>query len=273
MMTPVVRSIDEKAATCTDNIGPWMLPGLQLSPLVEIFAGNVCGDGTAIPKQDPLQHFRALGDPLLRDPGLREFSDTPPRKRKRRPPLTSDACAACRRSKTRCSDEKPCSRCVRASKACIPWRHALETPTPSAEGAMEHAYGRHGAMSTRAASGVSTRACPECRLRKIRCDGTRPCSRCIKKGRTESCLARTRNDDDGIPGHAGTAGRDQSNLQGPTSAPFALFNGPELFTEQVQSLSTSLTALESSLAEMSSADGYEMSRYDEASNIGSFFLA
>jgi len=171
---------------------------LAISPLVENFALGGCG-GNATRKRS-------------------------------RESLATDACTACRRSKTRCSDAKPCPRCVRLDKAeaCVPWCHEAdaksqhETPTPS--------------RSMRPRCDRSTRACVECRLRKIGCDNARPCARCIRGRRTcqpsgsaprpEGCGAGfTPLECEWTSQHHASAKRPERVLKGDqTSSPFALAN-------------------------------------------------
>jgi hypothetical protein len=40
----------------------------------------------------------------------------------------SDACAACRKSKVKCDEVKPCTRCIKTSQTCRDWR--TEAPHP-----------------------------------------------------------------------------------------------------------------------------------------------
>ena len=79
------------------------------------------------------------------------------------------ACEECRRSKTRCNDERPCSRCIRVGRAdaCSnesrssafgPWSFDLK-------------------LKRRA-----VKACKNCQVKKIKCGDSRPCAQCYGIG-------------------------------------------------------------------------------------------
>ena len=193
-----------------------MLPGLQLSPLIEIFGADGCGDySSGVAERSPSKQSGPLKDCLLRKAASKDAPSTESQKR-RRQSLTADACGACRRSKTRCSDERPCPRCLLAKRpeGCIPWRHDAESLTASTGAAA-----KPGSTSNRGKYKMTGRSCPECRLRKVRCDNERPCSRCIKHQRTETCVSQSKNDAV-MPQHMGSE-------QG-IATPFALSTGLEL---------------------------------------------
>lgn len=40
----------------------------------------------------------------------------------------SDACAACRKSKVKCDEIKPCTRCIKNSQMCLNWRNEMPHP-------------------------------------------------------------------------------------------------------------------------------------------------
>ena len=241
--------------SCIDDIWPWMLPGLQLSPLIEIFGTDGCGDYSTsrvsgVTERSPSKQSGSLKDSLLRKAAFKDAPSTESRKR-RRQSLTADACGACRRSKTRCSNERPCPRCLLAKRpeGCIPWRHDDESLTASTGGAA-----MPGSTSNRGKYKMTGRSCPECRLRKVRCDSERPCSRCIKHQRTETCLAQIK-DDAVMLEHAGSE-------QGIVN-PFALSTGLELAgLEPLPSWTVPKSSVENG-----PADNREMSAFDEFNDV------
>ncbi|EKX39723.1 hypothetical protein GUITHDRAFT_114220 [Guillardia theta CCMP2712] len=86
------------------------------------------------------------------------------------PPRPFAACAQCRRRKTRCDEQFPCSRCLRAGRGDDCSRPeagdaALGTPTV-----------------TRGLRRRSSKACLSCQLKKVRCGEARPCARCFRTG-------------------------------------------------------------------------------------------
>ncbi|EKX47578.1 hypothetical protein GUITHDRAFT_106565 [Guillardia theta CCMP2712] len=107
--------------------------------------------------------LRAQPHPFAAAPS---FPSKPPR-------LPFTACDQCRRCKTRCDDQAPCSRCVRSGLGAACSRLAeddmLEIPQYLAE------Y----RLSRRA-----TKACLSCQLKKVRCGDSRPCARCYRMGLT-----------------------------------------------------------------------------------------
>jgi hypothetical protein len=64
-------------------------------------------------------------------------------------------------------------------------------------------YRADASSSTRAKEVMAGRSCPECRLRKVRCDNVRPWSRCIMNKQTKTCVAQMKKPDASMSGHAG----------------------------------------------------------------------
>lgn len=134
------------------------------------------------------------------------------RKRSRHATI-AEACSSCRQSKVKCDTVKPCSRCVKHGRqdACVDWRAAEatsdarssspeeseQTPKESKEtGAMGGTgavkFARNMATSIlsqkkRAVRKCIANACTACRQSKVKCDETKPCSRCIKQNMQDSC--------------------------------------------------------------------------------------
>ena len=140
----------------------------------------------------------------------------------------SDACAACRRSKVKCDDTKPCSRCIKHDwqDKCVTWRHlppvmshaetaAAVEGEPSPEPGSP--IGASSAQKRRRTISTST-ACNACRISKVKCDEQKPCKRCIKTSRQTECVGWRRLLT--IP-DAGARATDQSI----SAAPFALYEG------------------------------------------------
>mmetsp|Transcript_26300 Transcript_26300/g.86418 ORF Transcript_26300/g.86418 Transcript_26300/m.86418 type:complete len:406 (+) Transcript_26300:95-1312(+) len=128
----------------------------------------------------------------------------------RRRKVRNGACIPCRHVKLKCDEEKPCRRCIRhwgyllAHSVCVSWREdlrSLDADAPDGVTVGEQAdvasEGRArqiqmGGRVEEKAGGPSevapakrhqvSRACEPCRRKKLKCEDTRPCSRCVRKG-------------------------------------------------------------------------------------------
>jgi len=126
----------------------------------------------------------------------------------RRKKVRNGACIPCRHVKLKCDEQKPCRRCVRhwgyivANSVCVSWREELrpfdaDAPDGVAAGEQADVEGEPGQkqlqMGGRAEETASqseapakrhqvSRACEPCRRKKLKCEDTRPCSRCVRKG-------------------------------------------------------------------------------------------
>eukprot|EP00474_Spongospora_subterranea_P009425 CRZ09883.1 hypothetical protein [Spongospora subterranea] len=96
------------------------------------------------------------------------------------------ACNECVRAKMRCSNERPCERCVRrcCEHLCVdrPSRISIIAPTPAV--VIQAAAVR----SKRGASVISRKQCGPCIGASLLCDTGRPCQRCVKRGDLDSCV-------------------------------------------------------------------------------------
>ena len=103
----------------------------------------------------------------------------------RRRQISTNACAACKRSKTKCTEEKPCPRCIRANAAasCSSWRNGNALPSqPSAEPRPD--FSRPPAKKRRT---TISESCTRCRQSKLKCSEFKPCTRCVGKGLQDTC--------------------------------------------------------------------------------------
>lgn len=98
--------------------------------------------------------------------------------RKRPRQIATNACAACKRAKTKCSEERPCPRCIRAgaSAACM---------GPPLSISLEKRNGPDAQTKQRRKS--TAQSCASCRQSKVKCDDVKPCTRCIKNGWAGHC--------------------------------------------------------------------------------------
>ncbi|KAJ7917516.1 hypothetical protein B0H13DRAFT_1608256, partial [Mycena leptocephala] len=111
------------------------------------------------------------------------------------------ACQNCRNDNKKCDNQRPCSRCVARSEACIPLSRGSKQTKPRCEGCRKRnvrcddarpcqsciTAGTECVSLVRKGPGCGTRvraACVNCRRNKIRCDGARPCAGCTHR-RTE----------------------------------------------------------------------------------------
>ncbi|SPR01770.1 unnamed protein product (mitochondrion) [Plasmodiophora brassicae] len=104
----------------------------------------------------------------------------------------SVACNECVRAKMRCSNERPCSRCVRrcCEHLCVdrPSRTVPNAPTPAV--VISTATVRSGKRQR-----VATRtACRSCVQERAACDRERPCGRCRARGAPQECCDRLPGD-------------------------------------------------------------------------------
>ena len=100
--------------------------------------------------------------------------------KRNRQPLTV-SCIACRRSKKQCSEELPCSRCLRLG---------IEDEC-QAPARMRSARGSRAGQPGAAAQPLAV-SCMACRRSKKQCSEELPCSRCLRLGIEDECQAPTR---------------------------------------------------------------------------------
>jgi len=107
----------------------------------------------------------------------------------------SEACSRCSKSKLKCDGEWPCSRCI---------KRAVPDACKDQEGVLPHASHAPVAsdiIDTPAGSKPRTKplkhaqACVQCSRSKVRCDGGRPCGRCVKRGLSGDCRRRQATSD------------------------------------------------------------------------------
>ena len=100
--------------------------------------------------------------------------------KRNRQPLTV-SCIACRRSKKQCSEELPCSRCLRLG---------IEDEC-QAPARMRSARGSRAGQPGAAAQPLAV-SCMACRRSKKQCSEELPCSRCLRLGIEDECQAPAR---------------------------------------------------------------------------------
>ncbi|KAJ6498319.1 hypothetical protein DFH09DRAFT_335151 [Mycena vulgaris] len=164
------------------------------------------------------------------------------------------ACQNCKNDNKKCDDQRPCSRCVARSEACVPIARAPSTrvklrceacrknPSSRCDDARPCqncvAAGLECVNLVRQGRGCGTRvkgACISCRRNKIRCDGARPCSSCIRRGSEcleqackrcaqsglKACTHRSQRDHRDSAGETSTRNETQSTSNvAPAPAPF-----------------------------------------------------
>lgn len=144
----------------------------------------------------------------------------------------AEACLSCRQSKVKCDETKPCSRCIKHDMECTVWREAevassngasstppssekvLSSPSHDSTASTASSSPVNPAPRSLTASGGGQRpaqrrpvrnciadACTECRKSKVKCDETKPCSRCIKQNKQNSCMSsQLRREAPAVPG-------------------------------------------------------------------------
>jgi hypothetical protein len=87
------------------------------------------------------------------------------------------ACNYCRRLKTKCDGGQPCSLCVKRGRpdGC----QRLEYVT---------VVGKSQVIEFSLKRGRRSFVCGYCKKQRIKCDGNRPCDRCVRRGKSEECL-------------------------------------------------------------------------------------
>jgi len=128
--------------------------------------------------------------------------------RKRHRITTKRACDACRRSKVKCEDVRPCTRCVRNGHGdlCTGSTADAEASTEREDSATLEAK-RNSVSSNDSflpVDGYDSQlpeaklkrcrvakkmACDTCRRSKVRCDTERPCSRCVGLAQESTCMS------------------------------------------------------------------------------------
>ena len=108
------------------------------------------------------------------------------RKHKRR--HVQRACEACRKSKVKCDDKRPCSFCVRNGDA-VTCRSSSSDPNAPNEDENWYLNDQESAfLLSKPKRKQVSRACLQCRRSKVKCDESRPCGRCKRLGKGGSCL-------------------------------------------------------------------------------------
>jgi len=106
------------------------------------------------------------------------------------------ACTRCSKSKMKCDGARPCSRCMQRGVAdkCEDQEGVLpHAPTPPVAGAKSSQVPvASDIIDTPAGSRPKkqlkhAQACVHCSRSKVRCDGGRPCGRCVQRGLSDVC--------------------------------------------------------------------------------------
>jgi len=154
--------------------------------------------------------FRAPGAETGRremaQPGDAEASNTKPRRKVLGHSL---ACARCAKSKIKCDGARPCSRCMQRGMAneCEDQEGVLshtQTPPAAAGAKSSQAPGASNIIDDDVGSKPRPKplkhaqACVHCSRSKVRCDGGRPCGRCVRRGLSDACRSRQAASDDGV---------------------------------------------------------------------------
>ncbi|KAK3067613.1 hypothetical protein LTR53_015420 [Teratosphaeriaceae sp. CCFEE 6253] len=100
-----------------------------------------------------------------------DVATSPPRKKRRIP----KACSACRRSKVRCDEKRPCTRCVQSATTCT-WHEKLEVSVDERLERVEHAVwalilptGTSAGTDALAQRKASVESCGACQTREPLC--------------------------------------------------------------------------------------------------------
>ncbi|EKX47226.1 hypothetical protein GUITHDRAFT_162811 [Guillardia theta CCMP2712] len=129
--------------------------------------------------------------------------------RKRHRITTKRACDSCRRSKVKCEDMRPCTRCVRNGQGdlCSGSATDAEIAHDKEESSIMEAKRNNSVSSTdsllpmdgfdsqlteikaKRCRVAKKMACDTCRRSKVRCDTERPCSRCVGLGQESMCMS------------------------------------------------------------------------------------
>mmetsp|Transcript_6606 Transcript_6606/g.15110 ORF Transcript_6606/g.15110 Transcript_6606/m.15110 type:complete len:534 (-) Transcript_6606:147-1748(-) len=91
------------------------------------------------------------------------------------------ACLSCKKSKVKCDGERPCRSCILKGKCDL----CVDQDMTNAESDMKRP--KNPNMYTRKAL-KRDQACMRCNKSKVKCDGNRPCSRCVARGCQHDCL-------------------------------------------------------------------------------------
>jgi len=112
----------------------------------------------------------------------------------------SQACKQCSKSKIKCDGERPCSRCLQREMAdecedqegVVP--HAQTPPVAGAQSSQapvaSNITDTSAGSKPRPKQLKHAQACVQCSRSKVRCDGGRPCGRCVQRGLWDVCRSR-----------------------------------------------------------------------------------
>jgi hypothetical protein len=115
--------------------------------------------------------------------------------------ISTRACAACRRSKAKCTEERPCKRCIRADAAALCSAPEVSSGAASPD---NEPPSKERRMTV-------AQSCAECRRNKVKCGDVKPCTRCIQRGLGDRC-----------EGWRGVVAADASFADRPGAGPFLL---------------------------------------------------
>jgi hypothetical protein len=114
----------------------------------------------------------------------------------------SQACRRCSKSKMKCDGARPCSRCMQRGMAdeCGDQEGVLSRAEQTRVAGAESSQApvARDIIDTPQAAGSKPRsrqlkhaqACERCAHSKVRCDGGRPCNRCVQRGLSVDCRSR-----------------------------------------------------------------------------------
>jgi hypothetical protein len=189
---------DAARQTALSNLVPAFTPDLTRAQLE---AAWLSGDGGGLDRSQlgifPTAGSAAVGSGLLSaDAGQGTAMAASGANQRRKILKHSQACLPCARSKLRCDGSRPCARCMQRGAADECRNQARGMPPSSAsptEQASRTAIEHSGAKPGGAKILKHSQACLQCRSKKVRCDGERPCRRYLSEHHREEPQRGTRS--------------------------------------------------------------------------------
>jgi hypothetical protein len=92
------------------------------------------------------------------------------------------ACQLCKKLRVRCDGDTPCETCVKRGNVALCRKGASATSSESFEPIVENGGGDRPIKR-----GRRSFACDYCKRQRIRCNGERPCNKCVNRGFAQDC--------------------------------------------------------------------------------------